>query len=128
MDAASIQSQQQQRHQQFPHAPGSTTPTAAPTALGASAATLSPTKRRNSQVNGDVRASSSSEMEVAESSEAATKRIRPTDAPPKVLPRRYELCDVEDMVVLIAHMLAELIETNDALALRSGSLTRFHSR
>lgn len=32
------------------------------------------------------------------------------------------------MVVLIAHMLSELIETNDALALRSGSLTRFHSR
>lgn len=32
------------------------------------------------------------------------------------------------MVVLIAHMLSELIETNDGLALRSGSLTRFHSR
>ncbi|KAM0270858.1 hypothetical protein ACHAQH_009303 [Verticillium albo-atrum] len=32
------------------------------------------------------------------------------------------------MVVLIAHMLSELIETNDALALRSGNLTRFHSR
>jgi hypothetical protein len=45
------------------------------------------------------------------------------------LPQRYELCHVEDMVVLISHMLAELIETNDSLALRgSGSLTRFHSR
>jgi len=35
---------------------------------------------------------------------------------------------VEDVVVLIAHMLGELIETNDALALKSGHLTRFHSR
>ena len=44
------------------------------------------------------------------------------------MPVLYEFCPVEDMVVLIAHMLAELIETNDALALRPGNLTRFHSR
>jgi hypothetical protein len=49
-------------------------------------------------------------------------------APPKILPLRYEHCPVEDMVVLIAHMLGELIETNDALSLKSRNLTRFHSR
>lgn len=58
----------------------------------------------------------------------AAKRQRPEPRPLKVLPLRYELCSREDMVILIAHMLSELIETNDALALRSGSLTRFHSR
>lgn len=31
-------------------------------------------------------------------------------------------------MILIAHMLGELIETNDPLALQSGNLTRFHSR
>ncbi|KAJ8124602.1 hypothetical protein O1611_g9039 [Lasiodiplodia mahajangana] len=41
---------------------------------------------------------------------------------------RYELCDVEDMVILIANMIGELIETNDSLAMKSGNLTRFHSR
>ncbi|OIW27548.1 cyclin-related 2, partial [Coniochaeta ligniaria NRRL 30616] len=45
-----------------------------------------------------------------------------------ILPQKYELCRVEDIVVLIANMLCELIETNDALALKSGHLTRFHSR
>lgn len=32
------------------------------------------------------------------------------------------------MVELIAHMLAELIATNDAIRISSGGLTRFHSR
>lgn len=35
---------------------------------------------------------------------------------------------MEDMVILIANMLSELIETNDLLAMKSGQLTRFHSR
>ncbi|CAK7209304.1 Pho80p cyclin [Sporothrix bragantina] len=65
---------------------------------------------------------------VADSSPAASKRARPEAAPVKMLPEQYELCAVEDMVVLIANMLGELIETNDALALKSGHLTRFHSR
>ncbi|KAL2891221.1 Nuc-1 negative regulatory protein preg [Ceratocystis lukuohia] len=57
------------------------------------------------------------------------KRVRHNSTPVKVLPIHYEMCQVEDLVVLIAHMLSELIETNDSLALRgSGSLTRFHSR
>ncbi|KAL2066196.1 hypothetical protein VTL71DRAFT_2267 [Oculimacula yallundae] len=55
------------------------------------------------------------------------KRPR-SDLEPKVLPTEYEFCPVEDMVILIANMIQELIETNDRLPLRSGVLTRFHSR
>ncbi|OAA67846.1 cyclin-dependent protein kinase regulator pho80 [Niveomyces insectorum RCEF 264] len=65
---------------------------------------------------------------VVHSPTSGAKRAKPEAAPPKVLPEQYELCPVEDMVVLIANMLGELIETNDALALKSGHLTRFHSR
>ncbi|CAK7202922.1 Pho80p cyclin [Sporothrix eucalyptigena] len=65
---------------------------------------------------------------VADSPPGAAKRARPEAAPVKMLPEQYEFCAVEDMVVLIANMLGELIETNDALALKSGHLTRFHSR
>jgi len=57
----------------------------------------------------------------------STKRPR-SDQEPKVLPAKYEFCAVEDMVVLIANMIQELITTNDRLPLRSGVLTRFHSR
>lgn len=56
------------------------------------------------------------------------KRPKMDDRPPKTLPLRYELCPVEDMVELIAHMLGELIATNDAIRISSGGLTRFHSR
>jgi len=35
---------------------------------------------------------------------------------------------VEDLVELIAHMLTELITTNDHIQMQSGRLTRFHSR
>ncbi|KAL1894540.1 Pho80p cyclin [Sporothrix stenoceras] len=65
---------------------------------------------------------------VADNPPTVAKRARPEAAPVKLLPEQYELCPVEDMVVLIANMLGELIETNDALALKSGHLTRFHSR
>ncbi|RFU76277.1 phosphate system cyclin pho80 [Trichoderma arundinaceum] len=58
----------------------------------------------------------------------APKRARPEEQPPHVLPQRYELCPVEHMVELIAHMLGELIATNDAIRISSGGLTRFHSR
>jgi hypothetical protein len=54
-----------------------------------------------------------------------TKRAKPAA---KLLPAKYEFCEVGDMVVLIANMVSELIETNDALPLQSGVLTRFHSR
>ncbi|GFP58368.1 nuc-1 negative regulatory protein preg [Trichoderma asperellum] len=58
----------------------------------------------------------------------APKRARPEEQPPRVLPNKYEFCPVEHMVELIAHMLGELIATNDAIRISSGGLTRFHSR
>ncbi|KAF9770790.1 hypothetical protein IL306_011603 [Fusarium sp. DS 682] len=64
----------------------------------------------------------------ANSSSQTTKRLKPATPPPKVLPDCYELCAVEDMVELVAHMLAELIATNDAIRISNGGLTRFHSR
>jgi hypothetical protein len=57
-----------------------------------------------------------------------TKRVKADDATVKLLPPKYEDCEVEDIVVLIANMIGELISTNDSLPLRSGVLTRFHSR
>ncbi|KAL1648779.1 Pho80p cyclin [Diplodia intermedia] len=46
----------------------------------------------------------------------------------KVMPVRYEACDVKDLGVLISDMLMELLRLNDALPLQDGQLTRFHSR
>jgi hypothetical protein len=83
---------------------------------------ISPNKRRNSESHPE--GGSASESVVA----GSPKRVRAEAAPAKVLPQKYEFCQVEDIVVLIANMLCELIETNDALALKSGHLTRFHSR
>ncbi|KAL5352636.1 Pho80p cyclin [Pseudogymnoascus australis] len=56
------------------------------------------------------------------------KRPRAAQRAPKVLPLAYELVGVEDMVVLVAGMVSELIQTNDNLPLRDVVLTRFHSR
>lgn len=56
------------------------------------------------------------------------KRTKSAKIAARVLPARYELCPVEDMVILIADMISELIETNDNLPLRDVVLTRFHSR
>lgn len=100
---------------------------------------VSPSKRRGSpsgagrrESEGDrscsAAAGSSAGSDTAASASNMAKRPKTKAAPPKVLPRAYEHCDVEDMAVLIAHMLGELIETNDALNLRSRPLTRFHSR
>lgn len=86
-----------------------------------SANPLSPTKRRNSHDHSIVSA-------VGASQSSSPKRTRPNASPPKILPLRYELCEIEDMVILIANMIGELIETNDSLAMKSGNLTRFHSR
>lgn len=86
---------------------------------------LSPNKRRNSEGPGSLVGEASGSGQVAQ---GLPKRAKPDVVPPKVLPVRYELCAIEDVVVLIANMLSELIETNDALAMRSGQLTRFHSR
>ncbi|KAF5004663.1 hypothetical protein FDECE_8850 [Fusarium decemcellulare] len=83
---------------------------------------VSPTKRRSSP------APANSQATAAAKSSPTTKRPKPDAPPPKVLPERYEFCPVEDMVELIAHMLAELIATNDAIRISNGGLTRFHSR
>ena len=65
---------------------------------------------------------------IGSSQPLATKRAKSEDSPVKVLPFKYEFCPVDDMVVVISHMISELIETNDKLPLRNGVLTRFHSR
>lgn len=57
-----------------------------------------------------------------------TKRVKGDLSPVKILPLKYEFCPVEDMVVLIANMIQELIHTNDKLPPRTVVLTRFHSR
>ncbi|KAK4644680.1 Pho80p cyclin [Podospora bellae-mahoneyi] len=90
------------------------------------AVAASPSKRRNSQGPGSRGASPS--RDAGQNPSPSSKRARPEQLPSKELPRKYEFCLTEDMVVLIAHMLGELIETNDVLALKSGNLTRFHSR
>ncbi|KAK8025704.1 nuc-1 negative regulatory protein preg [Apiospora arundinis] len=99
-------------------------------ATAASRNPLSPAKRRNSQelTQPSTGPGSASTSSVVTSSRNSPKRSRPSAGPPKVLPLRYELCDVEDMVVLIANMLNELIETNDSIAIKNSHLTRFHSR
>jgi len=57
-----------------------------------------------------------------------SKRPKSTKIASKILPVRYEFCEVEDIVILIADMISELIETNDNLPFKDGALTRFHSR
>ncbi|KAL7950977.1 cyclin domain-containing protein [Trichoderma barbatum] len=96
---------------------------------------LSPNKRRLTTSSATPDASSTPPA-VASSSAApqqsaspqVTKRARPEERPPIILPQKYEFCPVEHMVELIAHMLGELIATNDAIRISSGGLTRFHSR
>jgi hypothetical protein len=46
----------------------------------------------------------------------------------KILPAEYSLCPVEDLVVLIADMLSEVIQINDQRTIRKDGRTRFHSR
>jgi hypothetical protein len=42
---------------------------------------------------------------------------------PKILTVKYGFCDVEDLVVLIADMISELIQTNGQLPLKDCGLT-----
>jgi len=46
----------------------------------------------------------------------------------KELPTRFEECDIEHLIDLIASMLTRLINHNDQIPFTSTSLTRFHSR
>ncbi|KAF2016571.1 cyclin-domain-containing protein [Aaosphaeria arxii CBS 175.79] len=56
------------------------------------------------------------------------KRSRPQNPNVKVMPLKYETCDVKDLGILISDMLMELVRLNDGFPLRDGQLTRFHSR
>ncbi|QUC17090.1 uncharacterized protein UV8b_01331 [Ustilaginoidea virens] len=93
---------------------------------------LSPNKRRvcSGERNDPLtrRGGEARGMPTSPPASTAPKRPRKDQEPPKILPQQYELCAVEDVVELIAHMLAELIATNDAIRISSGGLTRFHSR
>lgn len=105
--------------------PSKTVPPGPAQRIDSPSLTASPSKRRNSQGPGGGGSALATD---AQNPSILTKRAKPAAKPPKVLPLRYEFCAVEDMVALIAHMLGELIETNDTLALKAGHLTRFHSR
>ena len=59
---------------------------------------------------------------------SSPKRPRPLKAAAKIMPAKYETCDVKDLVVIISNMLNELIRFNDEIPLKDGRLTRFHSR
>ncbi|KAF2491545.1 cyclin-domain-containing protein, partial [Lophium mytilinum] len=59
---------------------------------------------------------------------SAAKRARNMDPSLKVMPLKYETCDVKDLGVLISDMLMELVRLNDGIPLQDGQLTRFHSR
>ncbi|KAL6249439.1 Pho80p cyclin [Rhinocladiella similis] len=56
------------------------------------------------------------------------KKHRPDAPPARIMPLLYQNCNTRDLVVLISSMLMELIRYNDAIPLREGQLTRFHSR
>ncbi|KAH7040509.1 cyclin-domain-containing protein [Microdochium trichocladiopsis] len=105
---------------------GTSTAGSAPASLATNP--LSPSKRRKSIEEAVGTVAHPSTSVVVSSTPSSPKRSKPNQGPPKVLPLKYELCDVEDMVILIANMLGELIETNDSIAMKSGQLTRFHSR
>ena len=59
---------------------------------------------------------------------SSPKRARPPKAAAKIMPVKYETCDVRDLVLLISNMLMELVRFNDEIPLQDGKLTRFHSR
>ena len=96
---------------------------------------LSPSKRRNPSVLAPgpwtaIHGTATIDpprFDTAADPDSPSKRLRP-ESHAKVLPIRYETMEVDDLVMLISHMLGELIATNDPMALTSGRLTRFHSR
>ncbi|KAF7866781.1 hypothetical protein EAF04_005623 [Stromatinia cepivora] len=75
-------------------------------------------KRRQSAID---------DAHIASKRVSSPKRVKP-QMTVKILPRNYEDCEEEDMVILIASMIAELIQRNDLLPPQNGVLTRFHSR
>ena len=65
---------------------------------------------------------------VSSAQQSPVKKARPETPPVRMMPIQYENCNTRDLVVLIASMLMELIRYNDAIPLKDGQLTRFHSR
>lgn len=59
---------------------------------------------------------------------SSAKRARPLDPALKVMPLKYETCNIKDLGVLVSDMLMELVRLNDGHPLHDGQLTRFHSR
>jgi hypothetical protein len=57
-----------------------------------------------------------------------TESCSPETALTKLMPLRYETCNIKDLVILISSMLIELIRFNDTIPLKDGLPTRFHSR
>ncbi|KAL9123157.1 MAG: hypothetical protein Q9187_000302, partial [Circinaria calcarea] len=49
---------------------------------------------------------------------SSPKRVRPPKAAAKIMPIKYEICDVKDLVVLISNMLMELVRFNDEIPLQ----------
>ena len=80
-----------------------------------------PVHETQSNVNGAAR-------EETSSTQSPVKKARPDAPPTRMMPLQYENCNTRDLVVLIASMLMELIRYNDAIPLKDGQLTRFHSR
>ncbi|TAQ85163.1 hypothetical protein B7494_g6499 [Chlorociboria aeruginascens] len=107
-------------------APVSSLPLEPPSKTESPSQMKSPTTMKRHQCE-DVTGDKTVERSVVESSQTI-KRSKSCNTPVKVLPLKYEMCSVDDMVVLIANMISELIQRNDDLPLRSGVLTRFHSR
>lgn len=60
--------------------------------------------------------------------QAGSKKARQEQPPVKTMPLNYEDCDAQELGLLIADMLLELVRHNDALPLKDRQLTRFHSR
>ncbi|KAK4076901.1 hypothetical protein Purlil1_12525 [Purpureocillium lilacinum] len=106
-------------------------PTVVTTAADPAELPSSSKKRRGSSSGGIARTTTGPLPQPAtqgQSDAKLPKRPKADEQQPKTLPLRYQLCAVEDLVDMMAHMLGELIEMNDAIGLSSGSLTRFHSR
>ena len=57
---------------------------------------------------------------------SSLKLVKSDEMAVKVLPAEYNMCPMEDLVVLMACMLSEMIQVNDRR--KSGVHTRFHSR
>ena len=110
-------------------------PVAAPPAVDMPSITQTPgpstTPGSNKRSGQDDQSNNSLSVERPDQSDLAaspSKRLRPTKSDAKVLPKRYDLAETSDIVILISSMLMELIRFNDQIPLQQGRLTRFHSR